>query len=163
MRVDQIGTSEAAVLVFPSGPSNANQALRTLRRMLSYAADVGVLRGVPRIKLRKYGREGIITPEWEALLLHVAEEPLGDILTIIFDCGMRPEEVMRMKPEHIQWDRDRLLVPYGKSMRSKRYPSPVQPHASASKGSRCRLASGFSRLSQSRATGPRLQRRGTQR
>ncbi len=122
MRLGHIGTSEAAVLVFPGGPSNANQALRTLRRMLSYAADVGVLRGVPRIKLRKeYGREGIITPEWEALLLRVAEDLLGDILTIIFDCGMRPEEVMRMKPEHIQWDRDRLLVPYGKSMRSKRY------------------------------------------
>src|SRR5277367_646887 len=67
--------------MFPGGPSNANQALRTLRRMLSYAADVGVLRGVPRIKLRKeYGREGIITAEWEALLLRVAEEPLGDIL-----------------------------------------------------------------------------------
>lgn len=90
--------------------------------MLSYGEEVGVLRGVPRIKLRKeYGREGIITPEWEALLLRSAEDPIGDILTIIFDCGMRPEEVMRMKPEHIQWDRDRLLVPYGKSMRSKRY------------------------------------------
>jgi len=122
MRVDQIGVAEAAELAFPGGPSNANQALRTLRRMLSYSSEVGILRGVPRIKLREeHGREGIITAEWEALLLRFAEDPLGDILTIMFDCGMRPEEVMRMRPEHIQWDRDRLLVPYGKSMRSKRY------------------------------------------
>jgi hypothetical protein len=35
--------------------------------MLSYSSEVGMLRGVPRIKLREeHGREGIITSEWEA-------------------------------------------------------------------------------------------------
>jgi integrase len=34
---------------------------------------------------------------------------------------MRPEEVMRMRKEHIYWDRSVVLVPYGKSFKSKRY------------------------------------------
>jgi integrase/recombinase XerD len=37
------------------------------------------------------------------------------------DSGMRPEEVMRMRKEHIFWDRSVVLVPYGKSFKSKRY------------------------------------------
>jgi len=122
MRMDQIGAPEADVLAFPGGPSNANQALRTLRRMLSYGMEVGILRGVPRIKMREeHGREGTFTREMETLLLRFANDPLSDVLVIMLDCGMRPEEVMRMRWEHIYWDRDRLLVPFGKSMRSKRY------------------------------------------
>jgi integrase len=37
------------------------------------------------------------------------------------DSGMRPEEAMRMRKEHIFWDRSVVLVPYGKSFKSKRY------------------------------------------
>jgi integrase len=89
--------------------------------MLSYAAEEGILHAVPRIKLRReYGREAIIDPRTESLLLKFAPAPLGDVLVIMLDCGMRPEEVLRMRWEHIYWDRKRLLVPYGKSSRSTR-------------------------------------------
>ena len=122
MRMDQIGASDAEVLVFPGGPSNANQAIRTLRRMLSYAAEVGILRAVPRLKLREeHTREGTFTREMETLLLRNASDPLYDVLVVMLDCGMRPEEVMRMRWEHIYWDRNCVLVPFGKSFRSKRY------------------------------------------
>ena len=50
-----------------------------------------------------------------------APQPLADVLVIILDAGMRPEEVMRMQKEHIFWDRSVVLVPYGKSFKSKRY------------------------------------------
>jgi integrase len=39
----------------------------------------------------------------------------------MMDCGMRPEEAMRIRKEHIFWGRSVILVPSGKSFKSKRY------------------------------------------
>lgn len=122
MRIDQIGTSDAAVLSFPGGPSNANQAFRTLSRMLHVAVDWRVLRAAPRIKLLKeLGRTALIGSANEGLLLKHAPQPLSDVLMTIMDSGMRPEEAMRMRKEHIFWDRNAVLVPYGKTLKSKRF------------------------------------------
>lgn len=121
MRIDQIGTSDAAVLSFPGGPSNANQAFRTLSRMLHVAVDWRVLRAAPRIKLLKeLGRTALIGSANEDLLLKHAPQPLSDVVVIIMDSGMRPEEAMRMRKEHIFWDRNAVLVPYGKTLKYKR-------------------------------------------
>jgi integrase len=122
MRIDHIGTSDAAILTFPRGPSNANRAFRTLSRMLHLAVEWKVLRAAPRIKLlEEQGRTSLIESRTEALLIEHAPQPLADILVIVMDCGMRPEEVMRMRKEHILWERSVVLVPYGKSMKAKRY------------------------------------------
>jgi hypothetical protein len=122
MRIDQIGTSDAAVLSFPGGPSNANQAFRTLSRMLHVAVDWRVLRAAPRIKLLKeIGRTALIGSANEDLLLKHAPQPLSDVMVVMMDSGMRPEEAMRMRTEHIFWERNAVLVPYGKTLKSKRY------------------------------------------
>ena len=122
MRIDRISTSDAAVLTFPHSPSNANRAFRTLSRMLRLAVEWNVLRASPRIKLlEEHGRTALIESSTEALLLQYAPQPLADVIITIMDCGMRPEEVMRMRKEHIYWDRSVVLVPYGKSFKSKRY------------------------------------------
>ena len=39
----------------------------------------------------------------------------------MMDSGIGPEEAMRMRNEHVFWDRSVVLVPYGKSFKSKRY------------------------------------------
>jgi integrase len=122
MRIDHIGTSDAAVLTFPHSASNANRAFRTLSRILRLAVEWKVLRASPRIKLlEEHGRTALIESSTEALLLQHAPQPLADVLVTIMDCGMRPEEVMRMRKEHVYWDRSVVLVPYGKSFKSKRY------------------------------------------
>jgi integrase len=122
MRIDRIGTSDAAVLTFPHSPSNANRAFRTLSRMLHLAVEWKVLRAAPRIKLlEEQGRTSLIESRTEAVLIEHAPQPLADILVIVMDCGMRPEEVMRMRKEHILWERSVVLVPYGKSLKAKRY------------------------------------------
>ena len=122
MRIDQIGTSDASVIRFPHGPAYANQAFRTLRRMLRMAVEWKVLRAAPRIKtLEEHGRTALIESSTEALLLKHAPQPFADVLVIMMDSGMRPEEVMRMRKEDIFWDRSAVLVPYGKSFKSKRY------------------------------------------
>lgn len=122
MRIDQIGTSEAASLNFPGSASNANQALRTLRRMLSYACEVQLLRAAPKIHLlEEQGREALMDPWVEELFLELSPDYLADIIVIMLDCGMRPEEVRRMRWEHIYWDRNVLLVPHGKTFKARRF------------------------------------------
>lgn len=122
MRIDQIGTSDAAVLSFPHSASNANRAFRTLSRMLRIAAEWKLMRAAPRIKLlEEHGRTALVESFTEVLLLKYAPQPLADVLVIMMDSGMRPEEAMRMRKEHIFWDRSVVLVPYGKSYKSKRY------------------------------------------
>lgn len=122
MRLDQIGTADAAELRFPGSASNANTALRTLSRMLSHACEKGILKASPKIHLRKeHGRETIIDHWLEELILELAPKFLADMAIIMFDCGMRPEEVRRMRWENIFWDRGLILVPYGKSDLSRRH------------------------------------------
>lgn len=123
MRIDQIGTSDASVISFShGGASYANQAFRTLRRILHFAVDKKVLRAAPKIKtLEELGRSSLVESSTEALLLKYAPQPLADVLVTMMDCGMRPEEVMRMRKQNILWDRSVVFVPYGKSFKSKRY------------------------------------------
>lgn len=122
MRLDQIGTADAAELSFPGGPSNGNMALRTLHRMLSYACELNLLRAAPKINLlEKVGREAVIEPWIEDLLLEFSPDYLADVIAIMLDCGMRPEEVCRMRWEHVHWGRNAILVPKGKSERSRRF------------------------------------------
>jgi integrase len=121
MRLDQIGRAEASELSFPGSGSNANQALRTLRRLLSYAEECRILRAVPRIDLREeHGRDRVLEPWMEALILEHASPVLRDVITIMLDCGMRPEEVARMEWEHVRWNENTILVTRGKSFSARR-------------------------------------------
>jgi integrase len=96
--------------------------LRTLRRMLSYACEVKMLRAAPKVNLlEELGREALMDPWVEELFLELAPDYLADIIVIMLDCGMRPEEVRRMRWEHIHWDRNVLLVPDGKSQQARRW------------------------------------------
>ncbi len=111
-----------------------NQALRTLRRMFSKAQEWGLIAKAPRIRLLKvYGRDTLIDPATERLLLQNLAEPvksrrvrehrdrLRDFLVIAQDSGMRPEEILRMRIEHIDWDNFRIWNPYGKTAKSRRF------------------------------------------
>jgi integrase len=83
--------------------------------------DWNVLRAALRIKLlEEHGRMALVESSTEMLLLRHAPQPLADVVVIMMDCGMRPEEAMRMQKEHVFWDRSVILVPYGKSFKSKR-------------------------------------------
>lgn len=122
VQLTKITTAMVATVQFPGGPSNGNQALRTLSRILSFAVEQNFLRVAPRIKLfRETGRELTFTPEWEAALLQLAPQPLRDVFQIMRNTGMRPEEVFRMRKEDILWEKRGILVPRGKSRASRRF------------------------------------------
>ena len=111
-----------------------NQALRTLKRMLSKALEWKLITSVPKIKLSKaYGRDTLIDPATERTLLEGLETPVNhgrtqrlreqirDFLVIAQDTGMRPKEILRMRIEHIDWDNRRIWNPHGKTAKSRRF------------------------------------------
>jgi integrase len=128
MRLDTISQDDTGVLSFPGGPSNHNNALRTLRRMLGKAEEWRVLRAAPKIKLQQEReRERIIDEHIEAKLLPVCKQPLRDVIMIMRDAGMRNQkEVFTMRWEHLDWSNSRYFVYDSKTPKGRRY-VPISP------------------------------------
>ena len=119
--IDRITTSTVAGVQFPHSSYTANNAIRTLRRALTYGVELGHLRAVPRMHLHKeVARELTFTPEQEVKLLAEASQPLADVFVILMDTGMRPEEVCRIRWEDVLWTETMLKVTDGKTNAAKR-------------------------------------------
>jgi len=122
MTLDRITTEEVDLLRLDGSPAWVNQHLRTLRRLLGKAAEWGTIASAPRIKLvKEQGRELTIGPESEAKLLAVGKQPMKDVLVVVQDTGMRPEEAFRIRIENIDWIRFVIFNPHGKTRASRRY------------------------------------------
>jgi integrase len=122
MRLDQINRTIARELTFPGGPSSANRALRVLHAILAYAEELGILAAVPKISLREeQGRDRLMAPQEQEVILRQSPVVLRYILTIMLDCGMRPEEVCRMQWADIDWIENKILVQRGKSKKARRF------------------------------------------
>jgi len=128
MRLDAICQDDTGVVSFPGGPSNHNNALRTLRRMLGKAEEWRVLRAAPKIKLQQeHERERIIDEHVEAKLLPFCKQPLRDVLMIMRDAGMRNQkEVFTMRWEHLDWSNSRYFVYDSKTPKGRRH-VPISP------------------------------------
>jgi integrase len=127
-------SKDGATITIECSAQYTNQAIRTLKRMLSKAEEWRLLKKVPKIKSSKvYGRDTLIDPSMESLLLNDLNKPvkhkrilkarkqLSDILVIGQDTGMRPNEIFRMRIEHIDWVNMRIWNPYGKTAKSRRF------------------------------------------
>jgi integrase len=128
MRLDAICQDDVGALTFSGGPSNRNNALRTLRRMLGKAEEWGVLKAVPRIKLgQEHQRERIIDERIEAQLLPFCKQPLRDVLMIMRDTGLRNQkEVFAMRWEYVDWVNSRYFVYDSKTPKGRRH-VPISP------------------------------------
>ena len=99
---------------------------KTIQAILRHAnvgttMNIYVIGLAPKIKLlRETVREQTIDPDTEAKLLAVAKQPMKDVLVIIQDTGMRPEEVFRIRIENIEWTRKVIFNPHGKTRASRR-------------------------------------------
>ena len=122
LSIAAIKKADIEVLAFPKSGSNANCALRTLSRILSFARDGEWVQNVPKIPLMKeHERSATFTAEQEKALLSVAPQPLLDIFQISQDTGLRPDEVIRMRWENIIWERNLIFNPDGKTDKSRRH------------------------------------------
>ncbi len=106
-------------------PSSVNSALRVLRRVLRLAAEWRVTESAPKIKLLRgeHHREHVVTREEEAKYLAAAGPLLGDIVAVLSDTGMRPEESARLRWESVSWHNGQhgtLQVTHGKTAAARR-------------------------------------------
>ena len=122
VRLDQISREMVDRIALSGAPSYANQALRTLRRLLGKAEEAKLIAKAPRIKLtEERQRETMIDEETEAALLANANYNLRDAVIISQDTGSRPDEVIKLRIEHIDWKRMRIFNPSGKTPKARRY------------------------------------------
>jgi len=122
MLVSYVSEDAISLLRFPGGNSNANNALRTLRRIFGKCVSWGYIPRVPKAKLKKETRrERLLDDAAEAMLMPFLRQPLKDIVVIMRDTGMRNiSEVCRIRIEHIDWHNRVIFNPKGKTPEARR-------------------------------------------
>jgi len=135
MRLDRITADDVDALGLSGSASNANCALRTLRRMLHKAEEWRLIRKAPKIKLMKeYGRSLRLDDQAEKKFLSAAEKLVktgewtveqkllfSEITILARDTGMRNErELYRIRIESIDWNNKVIFVPDSKTQEGRR-------------------------------------------
>ncbi len=138
MRLDKITSDSVETLKFSGSSSNANCALRTLRRMLHKAEEWKLIRHAPKVKLMKeHGRSLRLDDEAERKLLAGAaackwwkpsRELFRDIVVLMRDTGMRNErELYRLRIENLDWENRLIFVPDSKTAEGRSILGPFWP------------------------------------
>lgn len=123
VRINAITPADAEVLGIQGSGSTVNNALRTLRRMLSLAEEKGKIQKVPRILLvEENQRKQLIEADVEALILAKASRTLRDAYMLIADCGIRPSDCVALSWEHVDFVQGDIFIVGGKTGRkAERY------------------------------------------
>ncbi len=105
--------------------STINRDLACLRRLMRVAANRRKLHTNPftdgRVDfLREQGRDRILSFNEERLYLEAANPTLFDVATIILECGLRPDEVFRIRVEDVDLLARTLKVQSGKTKNARR-------------------------------------------
>lgn len=121
MQVNRI-TNDDVKAYGPKGqPYSVNNAIRTLRRILSKCETRGFIHNAPKLQtVTEIPREAVYSKEQENELLRLAPQPLRDVAMIIFDAGMRPEEVFRVRVADVDLITKYIQVERGKSKKARR-------------------------------------------
>ena len=121
-KVEKITSSMIATTKIGTTPATTNMALRTLRRALWLAADMGVITRRPRVHLLKEKiRTRLFKPSEEEAILQHAKQPLKDVFILMMNTGMRPKELLTLKWCDIDLARKALRVRSGKTAASNRF------------------------------------------
>ena len=121
--------------------STINRELQALRRMFHLAQEWGkVEKALPTVRMvpGENHRERVLTPQEETLYFagakseamnqHVDPSLLSDVASISLDCGLRPEECFRLRPENA---RDgKIEIQFGKTDNARRR-IPMTPRVQA--------------------------------
>ena len=108
--------------------SGINRELAVLRRMLRIAHEWGQLAAVPVIHLLPGEKQSdrILSHVEEDLYLTGVPLRLRQFATVALDTGMRPEEILRLRWEHVHFDPagdarfGYLHNPHGKTAKARR-------------------------------------------
>jgi len=121
--------------------SSINRELQALRRMFHLAQEWGrVEKALPTVKMvpGENHRERVLTSEEESLYFRAADTKameqhadarlLADVARILLDCGLRPEECFRLRPENVT--EGKLEIHFGKTDNARRR-IPMTPNVQA--------------------------------
>ena len=121
--------------------SSVNRELQALRRMFHLAEEWGkVEKPLPRVKMvpGENHRERVLSADEELLYFRAAScaameqhaDPhlLADVARILLDCGLRPEECFRLRPENVL--SGKLEIHFGKTDNARRR-IPMTPRVQA--------------------------------
>jgi integrase len=90
-------------------------AITTLQRGFNWAVknrglDKNPIYGMEKPEAKR--RITVITAEeFNELLQHVDDRPFRDLLLVSYDCGTRPQEMKRLEARHIQYNKNRAIIP----------------------------------------------------
>jgi integrase len=105
-------------------PATVNRALTTLKKLFNYAdkCGYGITNPVRNVEFLNEGpgRVRVISFEEELKYLGEASKTLKDIAQIILDTGLRPEEVFRIRVEHLDFGARTIFNPFGKTRAARR-------------------------------------------
>jgi integrase len=115
--------------------TTVNASLRILRRIFHVAKEWGAISEMPKVRMLpgEAHRERVITPKEEREYLGKADPLLGEIVTVLLDSGLRPEECYRLEWGSITWTAGRngtMLVTHGKTKAARRV-LPMTPRVRA--------------------------------
>jgi len=107
------------------GIGSVNRELRCLRRILRLALEWGVVDRAPKVTMAgdDPGRERVVTKREFSRYLLCASPLLADVATILYDTGLRPDELHRLRGEDLDFNADRygrLYVRHGKTAAARR-------------------------------------------
>ncbi len=131
MRLGHITKDDVEGISLSGSASNANCALRTLRRMLHKAEEWNLIGRVPRFKLlTEHGRRLRLDDHAEQKLLVAASrcdwttgmfELLRDVIILARDTGMRNQrELYRIRMGNLDWNNRIIFVPDSKTVDGRR-------------------------------------------
>lgn len=121
MTVDRIDRHAVETLQLGGSPAYVNQAVRTLRRMLGKAEEMGHIRRAPKLRLlNEPERETVISPEIEQRLMARSAPKMQLVLMLMQDAGLRRTETAGVSIERIDWQRRTYFVAEGKTPKSRR-------------------------------------------
>jgi integrase len=105
-------------------PAAVNRDLAALRILFNLAIRLHKARNNPVAGVKLLAERNlhmrVVSPEEESAYLVAARQPLRDVATIIFETGMRPGEVLRLRKEDVSLELRFLRVPTGKTPFARR-------------------------------------------
>ena len=105
-------------------PATVNRDIAFLKLFFNYLVDNNILDVSPATRIKKLPGESlserVVTKEEETAYLSEASDTLRDFASILFDTGMRPDELKRLKSDDVNFDLNVISIKTGKTKAARR-------------------------------------------
>ena len=101
-----------------------NGMWRAINRAFNWAVKQELIDRNPAVNVEKPGqqhRDDFVTEEeHRAVLDHTTDQAFKDLVTIAYECGPRPQELLRVEARHVEFDKSRWHFPPREGKKERR-------------------------------------------